>query len=234
MQLLLFGMLALTLGLLFMRGFARANPTVLARQMRQAGGIAAIGGAVVLLARGMTSLAMPLFMLGSWLLTGARGFNWRRWLPGPGGAGSPGRATSVRTDHLEMELDHDTGALRGRVIKGVFRGRAIETLAPAELALLWQDCRFNDPPSAQVLETYLDRVHATWREDMARAEATPGAGGIMTREEAFEILGLKPGASAEQVRAAHRDLMLRMHPDRGGSTYLAAKINQAKDVLLKR
>jgi DnaJ-domain-containing protein 1 len=100
------------------------------------------------------------------------------------------------------------------------------------VALLWQDCRFADPQSAQLLEAYLDRRHPTWREDMARAEGTPGAGGIMTREEALEVLGLKPGVSAEEVRAAHRDLMMRMHPDRGGSTYLAAKINQAKDVLL--
>ena len=132
-----------------------------------------------------------------------------------------------------MELDHDTGGMRGQVIKGLFRGRDIETMAPAELALLWQDCRFADPQSAQLLETFLERIHPSWREDMARAEATPGAGGIMTKEEALEVLGLKPGATPEQIRTAHRDLMMRLHPDRGGSTYLAAKINQAKDVLLE-
>jgi DnaJ domain len=231
MQSLLFGMLALALGLLFLRGFARANPTVLARQIKQVGGVVAIGGAGVLALRGTTLFAMPLFMLGSWLLTGGHGFNWRGWLPsGEGAAG--GRSTRVRTDHLEMELDHDTGAMRGQVIKGLFRGRDIETMAPAELALLWQDCRFADPQSAQLLETYLERIHPTWREDMARAEATPGAGGIMTKEEALEVLGLKQGATPEQIRAAHRELMMRMHPDRGGSTYLAAKINQAKDLLL--
>jgi hypothetical protein len=231
MQALLFGMLALALGLLFLRGFARANPAILARQMRQAGGIVAIGGAGVLLLRGMTMFAMPLFMLGSWLLTGGHGFDWRRWLPN-GDSAVGGRTTRVKTDHLEMELDHDTGAMRGQVIKGLFRGRDIEAMAPAELALLWQDCRFADPQSAQLLETYLERVHPTWREDMARAEATPGAGGIMTKDEALEVLGLKQGATPEEIRAAHRDLMMRMHPDRGGSTYLAAKINQAKDVLL--
>jgi hypothetical protein len=232
MQALLFGMLALTLGLLFMRTFARANPAVLARQLRQAGGIAAMGGAAILALRGMISYAMPLFMLGSWLLTGGHNFNWRRWVPSSG-SGAEAKATRIKTDHLEMELVHDTGAMHGHVIKGLFRGRDIETMAPAELALLWHDCRFADPQSAQLLETYLDRVHPTWREDMAKAEASPGAGGIMTKDEALEVLGLKPGATLDEIRAAHRDLMMRMHPDRGGSTYLAAKINQAKDILLR-
>ncbi len=231
MQVLLFGFLALALALMFMRSFARANPAMLARQMRNFGGYAALGGAAILLVRGMISYAMPLMMLGSWLLTGSQTLNWRRWLPNAGGPNNH-KTTSIKTNHLEMELDHDTGAMRGHVTKGVFRDRDIESMAPAEIALLWQDCRFADPQSAQILETYLDRLHPTWREDMARGEASPGAGGVMTKDEALEVLGLKTGASSDEIRAAHRDLMMRMHPDRGGSTYLAAKINQAKDVLL--
>jgi hypothetical protein len=131
-----------------------------------------------------------------------------------------------------MELDHDTGALRGRVRKGAFAGRELESMSPAEMALLWQDCRFADPRSAQLIEAYLDRAHPSWREDLARAQAEPGTAGFMTREEAYEVLGLKPGASEDDIRRAHRELMLKIHPDRGGSSYLAAKINQAKDVLL--
>lgn len=229
MQYFLFGLLALLLGLMFMRGFARANPAAMARQMRTAGGVASLAFAAVLLVRGSGTYAMPLMMLGLWLLAGAQSPNWGRWFPSPG---QGAQTTAIRTAHLEMELDHDTGQMRGRVVKGVFQGREIERMAPAELALLWQDCRFADPESAQLLEAYLDRIHSTWREDMARAEASPGAGGVMTRDEAYEVLGLKPGASVEEVRAAHRELMKRMHPDRGGSTYLATKINEAKDVLL--
>jgi hypothetical protein len=165
-------------------------------------------------------------MLGSWLLWGGAG-------PGRPRK-SAGQTSRVTTDHLDVELDHDTGDVTGRVLRGIFRGRMIERMAPAELALLWQDCRFSDKQSAQLIEAYLDRVHPTWREDMARAEAEPGAGGIMTRDEAWEVLGLKPGASEEEIRRAHRELMLKMHPDRGGSSYLATKINQAKDVLLAR
>jgi len=147
---------------------------------------------------------------------------------------SQGQTSRIVTDHLEMELDHDTGEMRGRVLKGLFADRNIESLTPADMALLWQDCRITDPQSAQIIEAYLDRVHATWRDDVARGESkmARGPGGRMTPKEAIEILGLAPGASEDEIRSAHRDLMLKLHPDRGGSTYLAAKINEAKDVAL--
>jgi hypothetical protein len=149
----------------------------------------------------------------------------------------------VATDHLEVELDHDTGEVRGRVLKGAFAGRNLEDLTPLEMSRLWQDCRFADPQSAQVLEAALDRTHPSWRDDLARADGEPGAGsrgggstsspsGAMTRGQALEVLGLEEGASEDDIRRAHRELMMKLHPDRGGSTYLAAQINEAKDVLL--
>ncbi len=220
------------LGLWALGRFKTANVTVLAQRMRYGAGIVAIGMALALSLRGMFGYAMPAVMLGIWLLSGNTRLPWGSF-PGrnlPAG----GNTSRIVTDHLEMELDHDTGQMRGRVLKGIFAGRPIERLAPAELALLWRDCRFSDPRSAQLIEAWLDRSHPSWREDMARAEGEPGAGGIMTREEAFEILGLKPGSSADDIRRAHRDLMKRMHPDAGGSDYLAAKINEAKDVLLRK
>jgi len=140
----------------------------------------------------------------------------------------------VTTEHLEVKLDHDTGDISGRVSTGFFAGRRLEDLSPMQLAYLWQDCRFADPQSGQIIETYLDRVHPSWREDLARAEGehSSGPGGKMTREQALEILGLEPGATEAEIRRAHRELMMKLHPDRGGSTFLAAKINEAKDVLL--
>jgi hypothetical protein len=206
-----------------------ASAATLARGLKTGLGMLAVGLGVLFTLRGNLGHGISLGMLGLWLLSGA-GLPWGT-LPGQRRPSS-GQTSRITTDHLEMELDHDTGAMRGRVLKGVFAGRPIERLAPAELALLWRDCRYADPRSAQLIEAWLDRVHPTWREDMARAENEPGAGGIMTVKEAYEILGLKPGVSDDDIRRAHRELMKRMHPDAGGSDYLAAKINEAKDVLL--
>lgn len=232
MLFLVLGIFALLLGLYAMRAFAQANPANVARRLRTGGGAAALLVSGVMFMRGLAPLAAPLAMFGSWLI-------WGRatppWLGGGGNARrSPGQTSRITTDHLEMELDHDTGEMHGRVLKGIFAGREVDSLSPTELGLLWQDCRVTDHRSAQLVEAYLDRIHPTWREDMARGESdmSRGPDGRMTLEEALEILGLKPGADADAIRRAHRELMLRLHPDRGGSTYLAAKVNEAKDVAL--
>jgi hypothetical protein len=233
MQYFLLGLATVVFGLVVAQAFMCANPAALAAKLRLVGGVAALAGAGVLFFRGGTSYALPLAGLGAWLLWGQGGppLGW----PGRGGPSS-GQTSKVITEHLEMELDHDTGAMRGHVLKGFFAGRDIEGLKPVELAHLWQDCRFNDPQSAQLVEAYLDRVHPSWRDDLARGEAehTHGPDGKMTAAQALEILGLPSNASDDDIRRAHRELMLKLHPDRGGSTYLAAKINEAKDVLLAR
>jgi len=100
----------------------------------------------------------------------------------------------------------------------------------------------SDPQSHALLEAYLDRTHPNWREAFAgdagasagAGQGAPGSGGAgpMTREEALAILGLAEGASESDIRTAHRSLMKQFHPDQGGSDYLAAKINEAKDLLL--
>ena len=235
MQYFLLGLTTLALALVIAQAFVKANPAALAQMLRTSAGVAALAGAGIMLVRGMASYAFPLAILGSWLLWGQGGLPWGGW-PGKAGRSSGGQSSRVTTDHLEMELDHDTGAMRGRILKGFFTGRELEDLKPVELAHLWQDCRFSDPQSAQLVEAYLDRIHPSWREDLARGEAehAQGPDGKMTADQALEILGLEAGASEENVRRAHRELMLKLHPDRGGSTYLAAKINEAKDVLLGR
>jgi DnaJ-domain-containing protein 1 len=155
--------------------------------------------------------------------------------PSPGAAG---RRSQLETRFLRMELEHASGAMRGEVLEGRFRGRMLDTMSPDELVQLLEECRA-DPQSAAVLEAYLDRVYGPdWRQAAGGAGGSSSAGGgaaaggAMSREEAYEILGLAPGASPEEVRAAHRRLMQKFHPDRGGSDYIAAKLNQAKDLLL--
>jgi hypothetical protein len=231
MNAFVFGVIALLLVLAALGWFPRANTAAVARNVKLSAGIVALGGALVMLFRGGLSLAPPLGALGIWLIWGQKGSRWQ-WPAG--GQSSSSRVSKVVTDHLEMELDHDTGEMRGRVLKGFFANRQIQSLRPVELAHLWQDCRFVDPQSAQLVEAYLDRIHPSWRDDMARqdAESPKGPDGKMTREEALEILGLTTAATEDDIRHAHRDLMLKVHPDRGGSTYLAAKINEAKNVAL--
>jgi DnaJ-domain-containing protein 1 len=153
-------------------------------------------------------------------------------------AKSAGAVSRVRSAMIEMELDHDTGDMKGTVLAGPFTGRALNDLdEPATLELLAQ-CLRSDPDGVRLLEAYLDRRFPAWRE---HAEGDRDAGprpapqtGAMTVEEAYQILGVEPGAAAEEIRRAHRSLMKKLHPDQGGTTYLAARINQAKDVLLNR
>lgn len=233
MQALLLGLAAMLMGFVALRAYSRIDPAKLALALRMTLGAAALGLALWQLTRGSLFAALPFAIAGLWLISASK-----LSLPGgwPGAPAAGGANTSrIATDHLEMELDHASGEMRGRILKGFFAGRRIETLRPVELAHLWQDCRFVDPKSAQLIEAYLDRIHPSWREDLQRAEeATPRApDGRMPREEALDILGLGPTPTAEEVRRAHRDLMLKLHPDRGGSTYLAAKVNEAKDVLLE-
>jgi hypothetical protein len=221
--------------------YARANPAILAKALRRVAGIAAAGAAVLFLLRGRIDMAFLLGGGAAWLL-GWSAFPGVRALPGFGGgagrAPTPGAVSRVRSAMIEMELDHDTGDMNGTVLAGPFTGRRLAELDAGLLARLHGDCAGSDPEGVRLLEAYLDRRFPRWRED-AQGDEDPGPGrqaqsGAMTEQEAYEILGLQPGADAEAVRGAHRTLMKKLHPDQGGSTYLAARVNQAKETLLGR
>ena len=148
---------------------------------------------------------------------------------------SPGQKSGVRTAALEMVLDHDSGRMEGRCLKGRFNGRELSSLVESELLQLLDELRSTDPQGAVLVEAYLDRRYVGWRDRKteSREKAKRGPrGATMTVNEAYDVLGLKPGAKEEHIRAAHRRLMMKFHPDQGGSTYLAARINEAKEVLL--
>jgi hypothetical protein len=152
-----------------------------------------------------------------------------------GAAGpSTGGASDVETRFLRMSLNHDTGAMDGVVLEGASKGRRLSELGLGALMDLLTLCRAQDDQSASVLEAYLDRVHGDgWRD--ASHGAGAGHGGETSRmsaSEAREILGIGADAGRDEIIEAHRRLMQKNHPDRGGSTYLAAKINQAKEILI--
>ena len=136
--------------------------------------------------------------------------------------------SAVETDYLKMRLDHGTQTIFGTVRRGSFQGRELADLSRAELLSLWQECRTADPPSARLLEGYLDRFAPGWREAMNASSAADA----MTRAEAYAVLGISPNASEADIQEAYRRLMRKIHPDHGGSSYLAAKINRARELLL--
>ena len=151
-----------------------------------------------------------------------------------GPAVDAGNISKVQSFRFAMELDHDTGAVSGRVLNGQFAGMDLMDLGEMDTRLLLAEVE-NDADSLSLLESWLDANRAGWREYFAGQDAGTEAGpGRDPVAEAYDVLGLKPGASGDEIRAAHRDLMKAIHPDRGGSSYLAAKINQARDLLLKQ
>jgi len=162
--------------------------------------------------------------------------NFSRMASASQGGGS-GQTSDVETRFLRIVLDHDSGQMHGDVIEGAFAGRTLSEMALGELLSLLAECQGQDAQSVQVLEAYLDREQPDWRAQAGTARTGDGTsdfgGGAMTRQEALQILGLQPDASEDDVKEAHHRLIAGIHPDHGGSTYLAAKINQAKDTLLK-
>jgi hypothetical protein len=223
------------------RGIIQIKPGSLARLARRGSVLACVLLAVLFGLRG--HLEISALALGfAWWLNGNGAFPGLPFGPksfaGFAGLGpSAGAVSTLRTAMIEMRIDHASGRMRGTVLAGSFVGRELELMTKAELALLEGECARLDAEGAKLLQAYLDRRFTGRRED-AYADADPGPArrrqGAMTAEEAYEVLGLAPGAPDEAVRRAYKDLMKRLHPDQGGSTYLAARVNQARDVLLNR
>jgi hypothetical protein len=231
MPTLIIGVLVLVTALWVLGKISKADPKIAARVVKLSGGILALLFAVFLFLRGEAALAIPL---------GAFGLGLLGWLPF-GSAGlfdrtrkSTGQVSRVRTAFIEMELDHDSGTMRGRVLAGPHQGASLDGLGVTTLTNMLADI---DDDSRSLLAAYLDRRHPRWRED---AQGDPAAGrsaglsGKMTEEEAYQILGVARGASERDISRAHRALMKKLHPDQGGSTYLAARVNEAKEVLFRR
>lgn len=240
---LVLGVLLLIGGLLVARGVVTASPAQLARAVRVLGVV--FGGAAVVWLAVTGRLAVATMLLGALLPMFMRLQTLRRMWRNASGP-KQGQTSEIGTRFLRMTLDHDTGAMTGTILDGPQRGRALNELAPEEQIALLRGWRVEDPDSAALLEAWLDRTRPEWRQSQpggageagagagAHAGAGEGAapGGRMSQEEAWHVLGLEPGASEAEIKAAHRALMQKLHPDVGGSGWLAARVNEAKDVLL--
>jgi DnaJ-domain-containing protein 1 len=222
-------------GLWIIKKMARSTPaqSKAFTQKLSGGGIMAFAGWLAM--RGMMQLAIPVFLFGLGLAGKSTifpngfpgGFSW-------GGKPSAGLKSRVQTQLLSMELDHDSGTMSGTILSGSNCGKLLIELPDAALKEFHVLCQSAPDQSLALFEAWLDRAKPEWRKTWGgtangKARAQTGA---MSRDEALSVLGLKPGASADEIKAAHKRLMKEFHPDKGGSDYLAAKINAAKDVLL--
>ncbi|RDE24535.1 molecular chaperone DnaJ [Motiliproteus coralliicola] len=169
-----------------------------------------------------------------------------RWLPKlrqqrrqRAGQAQSGQQSQAHTDWLEMQLDHDSGAINGRILQGRFAGRMLDQLSDSELLQLYRQCAGHDPQALKLLDAYIERHRPELWDNTSESASSNDqqqqgttANSSMSADEAYQILGLEPGATEEQIVQAHKRMMQKLHPDRGGSNYLAAKINQAKQTLL--
>ncbi|NBQ74118.1 MAG: molecular chaperone DnaJ [Acetobacteraceae bacterium] len=221
------GAIALFVLFLLLRAFAHA-PVARVKQMG-AVLLGAIGAVLLLLglftARGQQALFSLAFFLPLIMQWAQRWRTNKRFgRPAP----QTGSANSVETAFLTMTLHHDSGRMSGNVKAGRFAGRDLASLDLSELLNLLEECRAADPDGAALLEAWLDRAHPDWRVE----PGTEPRSATMTRAEALEILGLTEAADEDAIRSAHRRLMRSAHPDQGGSAWLAARINAARDLLL--
>ena len=241
-MLVLLGGVAILAGLLLLVYlFVNADPVRLARNLKWTGiGLAVAAVATLAVSGRLAALLVPVAMAMPALVRLRTVLDRYR-------APRGGQSSTVATEYLRMTLDHDTGTMTGTVLRGVFTGLRIEEMGVGDLMALLRECRAQDEEGARLLEAYLDRLHPDWRDEMAGGRAGGGSerggagggaarptGGDMTVEEAYAVLGLAAGATAEEIREAHHRLMVKLHPDHGGSDYLATQINRARDVLLHR
>ncbi len=224
-------------GALLLRWFVRADPRAVLQALRWVGLGLAVAFLLVMAATGRFHfLFAALAFLLPWLARFRRMRTAFKAARGP----REGQLSEVRTRFVIMQLNHDTGEMDGMIQEGAHAGKQLSALSLDAVIVVYREALAADEQSAQVLQAYLDRMHdASWRDRMggsaggaSDAGSAPGSTGPMSYNEALDILGLSSNPSEEDIKIAHRQLMQKFHPDRGGSDYLAARINEAKEVLL--
>jgi len=248
---MLLGLVALFILLSGLKSFVAAPPKILVRRVKQMGGLAVLAGALLLVLRGQIDFALAAAGFGLWLMGMNSSFSLsalpyvQKFWPGVEKyfVRRPASGLSrIRTAMLDMEIAPRSGVMSGTVLAGPDAGHTLAGLDLTRLQRLYSICLENDGDGARLLEMYFDSRFPRWRDTGQHEGNARGrsAGGLraasigMTEQEACEILGLLPQASAHDIRRAHRTLMKKFHPDHGGATEIAARVNQAKDILMRR
>ena len=221
----------------------RKNPAGFTKRFLYWGVIALLGGLLLLVATGRLHWLSAL--LAGLVAIAGRLISLMRYLPiinsiksalGLNAAGADG-FSRLQSRYFKMELNQQSGEIDGVVLEGEFQGRRLSELTRDALFRLLLECREQDRESAMLLAAYLARYYRSdqrFREESFAGQQGPVGSETMTRGQALDILGLTEPVEEKEVIQAHRRLIQKFHPDRGGSNYLAAKINAAKDFLLER
>lgn len=237
---LIFGLAAAMAILWAIKAFSAVEPRKVKPLLRKAGGVGLLALATLMLVKGQAAVAALPGAAGLWLL-GMGDNPFQKWFGGR--TGGEASAPAARSAMIEIQIEPASGRLTGMVLAGPHEGRTLDQLSRATLFDLHERCLTDDPEGARLLEAYLDRRFPGWRAagqsegDAWRGGATGRGGAVtggMTEDEAYQVLGLAKGAGRDEISRAHRDLMKKLHPDAGGTTALAARVNEAKDVLMRR
>lgn len=242
------GFLVIWLALYGLRAFAQANPSILIRLLNWGAGAGVLVLALLFALRGRIDFAVALGLIGIWLIAMAKRLGPPRAKSSKAkrafarsGASRASGVSRVRSAVIEMELDHATGVISGTILAGPDEGKSLNRLSRLQCETLRALCLRDDPEGARFLEAYLDRRFPGWRaaskdepDTWGRRPAVAARSGAMTEDEAYEVLGLRKGATRDDVVRSHRSLIKKLHPDQGGSTDFAARVNEAKDVLMRR
>ena len=240
MPYLFLGIALLIVLLLAGRWFANAEPKAILSVLKWVAivGIGLVAVALIFSGR-ILMLVWLLPALLPWIMRARHAARTAKTFSRMAGNGS-GQQSTVESAFLEMRLDHDSGDMDGKILKGRFNGQMLNSLSREDVLALHQEYASIDDESARLLASYLDRTYPDWRgegDENATDEEPRGrstSSGSMSRAEALKVLGLEANADDAEIKQAHHRLIAGLHPDHGGSAYLAAKINEARDVLLKR
>lgn len=238
------GLLIVLVGLIARQKLAAADPASRSRMLKQGFATLFFLLALVLMLRGRLEFALISAVIGFGLFGSVykgKAPHKAQWDKGQGAPGmgreGPGRISRLRSAMIEMEIDHATGAIRGLILAGPNEGQWLDRQNWTSCQALYRFCLINDPAGARLLEAYFDSRFSGWRAaGQAEGDARHGGAGsgAMSEDEAYEILGLQKGATREDLVRAHRTLMKKLHPDLGGATDLAARVNEARDILMRR
>jgi DnaJ-domain-containing protein 1 len=239
MSYLILGVAVMAGLLLAMQWFVSAEPKSIARALKWI--LLGLIGIVILffiLTGRLTWALWTLPALLPWIMRARQTARMAKNFSRMTGGGASGQSSEVTSAFLSMELDHDSGDMDGTVRKGRHEGATLSTLSLDQLLELFDDYSAEDGESARLLAAFLDRMHPDWRAERSGGAEQGGdafeeQAGKMSRAEAYRILGVEGSADEAEIKSAHHRLIAGLHPDRGGSAYLAAKINEARDVLLK-